>query len=108
MWKKPQKNAPVKRLVPVTRANTWHAVSVVAEKSACEAVRALRNARFLSPEAPRLPLDHCSTPDSCRCAYKHHPDRRLQARRREELTGVRRSNYTAPERREQRGRRSTD
>lgn len=108
MRKKPEKPDPVKRLVPVTRANAWHAVSIQAGPAGCAAARSLRTARFLSQEAPRLPLDYCATPDSCLCAYKHHSDRRAQPRRREELTGVRRTNYGAPERREQRGRRSSD
>jgi hypothetical protein len=90
------------------RVSQWHAVSILSSESSCPAARALRAARFLSSEAPRLPLAQCSCPGVCPCAYKHHADRRGQTRRQEELTGLRRSNRISQERRTQRGRRSTD
>jgi hypothetical protein len=64
--------------------------------------------RFLSGEAPLLPLPQCGAGSSCPCAYKHHDDRRGQPRRAEEVTGLRRPNPGPQERRQQRGRRSTD
>jgi hypothetical protein len=64
--------------------------------------------RFLANEAPRFPLNGCGAGKSCPCAYKHHVDRRGQARRAEELTGLRRPNPGAEERRQQRSRRSND
>jgi len=39
--------------------------------------------RFLSDEAPRLPLTQCSAGASCSCAYKHHAARRGPPRRAE-------------------------
>jgi hypothetical protein len=90
------------------RVTQWHAVSIISSESSCAAARALRAVRFLSSEAPRLPLEECTNAGSCRCAYKHHPDRRSQTRRQDELTGLRRTNRTVQERRTQRGRRSTD
>jgi hypothetical protein len=69
----------------------WHAVSILPKGACCEAALALRNARFLSAEAPRLPLAQCSTPTSCGCAYKHHPDRRGSPRRKDDAAGLRRT-----------------
>jgi hypothetical protein len=47
----------------------------------CAAVKALGEQRFLSDEAPRLPLDDCSEPGRCGCVYKHFMDRRTAVRR---------------------------
>ena len=49
--------------------------------SACEAVTALENVRFLADEAPMLPLSDCCNPSGCRCKYQHYDDRRTEARR---------------------------
>jgi hypothetical protein len=90
------------------RNSTWHAVSILASESSCCAARALRSLRFLSSDAPRLPLAECECVGSCPCAYKHHADRRSQARRLDELTGLRRAHRVEVERRTRRGRRTTD
>jgi hypothetical protein len=90
------------------RSSPWHAVSIVATPASCRTARALRGIRFLSSEAPRLPLPDCGAGAACSCAYKHHGDRRGQPRRAEELTGIRRPVPTAQERRRQRGRRDVD
>ncbi|MFO1466213.1 MAG: hypothetical protein U1F35_07230 [Steroidobacteraceae bacterium] len=85
----------------------WHAVSVIADGSACQAALALVDTRFLSAEAPRLPLDGCTKVGGCRCRYRHYPDRRVGPRRAVE-------NFRPPrfwqgsEQRALRGRRSTD
>ena len=86
----------------------WHAVSVLTTPASCPMARALGTTRFLAQEAPRLPMPDCRGGDSCPCGYKHHADRRGQARRAEELTGLRRPHPGTDERRQQRGRRSTD
>src|ERR1700722_17538543 len=86
----------------------WHAVSIVTTQASCPPARALRGTRFLSDEAPHLPLTECIAGASCPCAYKHYADRRGPPRRAEELTGLRRPNPGAQERRQQSGRRSTD
>jgi hypothetical protein len=88
--------------------NRWHAVSVVARGFACPLVRALRGHRFLSNEAPGLPLSCCQRPEQCHCIYRHYEDRRNGPRRK-----VERGYYpTAPtgnvERRKRSSRRSTD
>jgi hypothetical protein len=69
--------------------------------------RALGATRFLAEDAPRLPLPDCGAGAACRCAYKHHADRRHKARRAEELIGLRRP-HAGKERRQKVGRRSTD
>lgn len=108
MIKKTPPLAP-KKLEPVSHRSTpWHAVSVVTGRWACEAAQSLRNARFLSADAPPLPLAQCASRESCSCAYKHHRDRRGQPRRRDELLGIRRAGLVNNERRTERGRRWDD
>jgi hypothetical protein len=91
----------------VGMAEKWHAVSIVGTPSSCHPARELRGIRFLSAEAPRLPLPTCRAGSLCPCAYKHYDDRRGQPRRAEDLSGFRRP-IVSGERRQQRGRRSTD
>ena len=85
----------------------WHAVSLVPRGAACEQALALGGRRFLSREAPRLPLPDCPVADRCSCVYRHHPDRRAGPRRSEDETG-RRSTRATDERRAGRGRRAKD
>jgi len=85
----------------------WHAVSIVPKGACCEAALALRGTRFLSSEAPALPLAQCTTPNSCSCAYKHHADRRGQPRRKDDSLGLRRTKVEH-ERRAEGDRRKTD
>ena len=59
----------------------WHAVSVVAGPRACPAAERLRDKRFLSDEAPRLPHPECSSSWRCKCIYRHYSDRRASSRR---------------------------
>jgi hypothetical protein len=86
----------------------WHAVSIVPKGICCELVKSLRSSRFLSAEAPRLPLQECTMPSSCTCAYRHYEDRRGRARRADELRGIPRSRWTAEERRSKADRRLSD
>jgi len=56
--------------------NEFHGVSIAfAEGQACAAARDLQGKRFLSAEAPLVPLPGCDAED-CRCRYQHHDDRR--------------------------------
>lgn len=87
------------------RATTFHAVEVVSRAEACEAAHALRGKRFLSREAPSLPLRECDGRE-CRCVYAHHDDRR-QGPRRETQAKVS-DGPSGRERRIGRGRRQTD
>ncbi len=109
MWKKSRgRDSPKHESPKASRDNPWHAVSILSTDDGCEAVRSLRRVRFLSREAPRLPLPPCANPAGCQCAYKHHADRRAGPRRKEELTGFRSIFRNAPDRRERHGRRETD
>jgi hypothetical protein len=86
---------------------TWHAVNVIAGSGACAAAVALGKQRFLSKDAPRLPLKECTSPDGCKCAYRHHKDRRSTPRRWSDQGGVNRQRNQG-ERRAKRGRRGED
>ena len=61
--------------------NPYHAVSIETGLRCCEAARELERHRFLSTEAPMLPLEGC-TQSRCQCRYTHHDDRRSQRDRR--------------------------
>jgi len=86
---------------------TWHAVHIAAGPNPCEAVLTLGKQRFLSREAPKLPLAECTAAATCRCAYRHYKDRRSGPRRWSDQGG---GNRPGPqgERREKRGRRADD
>lgn len=67
----------------------WHAVSIAAAEPGCPEAEAMKGRRFLSNEAPRLPLPGCSQPWACRCVYRHHADRRATPRRASDRSGLR-------------------
>jgi hypothetical protein len=56
-------------------ARRFHGVSIREGLHSCPAAQALRGQRFLSEEAPALPLAGCDQ-KACQCAYAHHRDRR--------------------------------
>jgi hypothetical protein len=89
-------------------ATAFHAVTIAPGQRACAAALALRKHRFLSSEAPTLPLKKCDNP-RCTCRYEHHGDRRIGPRRAREM-GVSIDGYEGQERRDRpkRGRRKTD
>ncbi len=62
----------------------WHAISVKAGKGACKTALELKHKRWLSKDAPKLPLDGCQQPGHCSCVYAHHEDRRAGDGRRAE------------------------
>jgi hypothetical protein len=70
-----RKNRPARPSI-----NKFHAVTVVRGRSACLGSAHLSGRRFLSEEAPPLPLPGCSV-QPCRCRYMHHADRRSEDRR---------------------------
>lgn len=84
----------------------WHAVGIVATAEACAAARACRDSRFLSLEAPRLPLAGCDA-SCCDCRYVHFEDRRGGARRAAERTGTPAKRVSLNQR-ARTGRRATD
>jgi hypothetical protein len=85
----------------------WHAVSVKPGQRACAAATSGRELRWLSREAPMLPLPGCTQPDSCHCTYSHHDDRRSGSRRANEMDAFVRPVKVVNERRRGRNRRST-
>ncbi len=89
-------------------AQPWHAVSVLSGVERCAAATALKQKRFLSIEAPRLPLPACTMPVSCQCRYQHHADRRVNMRRDADRGGLPYP-WRGPElRRNPQGRRDSD
>lgn len=61
--------------------NPWYAVAIKAGRRSCQTCVQLGERRFLSKEAPRLPLEGCTQPGGCECVYVHFSDRRVGARR---------------------------
>ena len=102
------------RVEHVQVTNPWHAVGISTGVSCCRAAVFLRETRFLSKQAPPLPLQGCTQPKACRCRYKHYNDRRSGPRRVSEselfqdaLARHTQAHWTN-ERRKIRGRRATD
>ena len=83
----------------------WHAVSIAAPPTACDAARACKGKRFLSREAPHLPLPECNAA-RCECKYRHYADRRGGPRRGDDR-GVPKARVDT-NRRGARGRRAAD
>jgi hypothetical protein len=66
------------------RITPYHAVAIRCGKTSCQAAQDNQRERYLSAEAPLLPLDQCDLPDQCDCRYQHYEDRRDSPRRRSE------------------------
>lgn len=62
----------------------WHSVSVVPGHGACATSRRLASRRWLTGDAPRLPLAGCDG-RQCDCRYRRHADRRDEEDRRNPL-----------------------
>jgi hypothetical protein len=86
-------------------AGKFHAVTINPEPNPCVAVNAIQGVRFLSNDAPHLPIPDCTNPD-CGCAYEHYDDRRGRPRRDSDV-GLPDS-PPEDERRRRRGRRILD
>lgn len=84
----------------------WHAVSVKPAAGACPAALSGKNRRWLSREAPMLPLPGCTRPDTCQCTYQHHDDRRSGGRRASEVDAFSRTPRVVHERRTRKSRRA--
>ena len=59
----------------IKREQDFRAVSIQICPHACAAAKKLRDKRFLSNQAPMLPLNDCNVSD-CKCKFVHHNDRR--------------------------------
>jgi len=86
----------------------YHAVAIMPGHRCCAAAQDLRGQRFLSREAPPLPLKECDRAD-CSCRYEHFDDRRAKPRRARDM-GVSVDGWLEDERRKpiKRGRRASD
>jgi hypothetical protein len=67
-----------------------------------------RNQRFLSKDAPHLPLPDCPNAGKCLCHYRHYEDRRTNPRRSADMGGGLPSESPKTNRRQTRGRRAED
>jgi hypothetical protein len=99
MWRTSVK----KLLPPTTRADVsthpYHCVAIRYRDGACAAVQRLVGQRFLSKEAPSLPVSACDAA-SCHCRYVHFEDRRQNDERRSPHPAlVHVGGYAGPERR---------
>ena len=71
---KPRRSRP-KRPPAVLISKRWHAVTIEPRHQACEAAFKAAGVRYLSSEAPPLPLAGCDAVE-CKCRYRHYRDRR--------------------------------
>ncbi len=69
-----------KLMLRASDPTNFHAVTIVPARPACKLVRRHLDTRYLTKEAPRLPLSGCRV-EECRCRYMHHEDRRIEDRR---------------------------
>ena len=90
-----------------TPARPFQAISIFRGVRACEMARKFSEHRFLTRDAPSLPLSGCTLPESCECRYIRHKDRRAEARRLVDF-GTSARVYDGRERRFTRGRRASD
>ena len=72
---------PPEKPVVKKAQQAYHAVSIEPGRNCCHEARELKGKRFLSREAPTLPLRNCSS-DNCLCRYEHsrRPSRRTAPR----------------------------
>ncbi len=89
---------------PVAKKITqkFHAVTIQPGRHCCQEARMLQGQRFLSREAPPLPLRNCSN-GACECCYQHYDDRRAGPRRARDM-GVAMDGWTEADLRAQKGR----
>jgi hypothetical protein len=113
--------SPVKKSLPAhapassstannSAANKYRAVSIQCPAEGCAAAKALDKKRFLTREAPVLPLKDCDQA-TCHCSYAHHADRRSVDDDRRSIHSLQTELYTrtaGQERRTRRGRRKED
>ena len=76
-----KKTASAAEAKPVS-ASKYHAVSIRTAGRSCTAAISMEGQRFLSNEAPSLPLADCDRPDQCKCRFAHYKDRRSGGERR--------------------------
>jgi len=70
-----------KKPARATKSGEYYSVSIKLCGDACDAAREMAGERFLSVDAPQLPLPGCTRAE-CNCGFVHHADRRTPADRR--------------------------
>jgi hypothetical protein len=80
---RPSQQAKAGVAQPAKAGGRFGAVHIRARSSACGAARALEGQRFLSKDAPSLPLPECSAAQ-CSCRFAKLSDRRTEGRRLEQ------------------------
>lgn len=93
---------------PERPSSAYHAVEIRCSAGACEAAEAASDRRYLSKDAPLLPLAACDRPAHCKCRYRHYEDRRTEQRRGGDAMEPPELRSTAEERRNSQGRRTED
>ena len=83
--KKPKRSSKVATHINKKRnkklKGKYAAVSVRFTPNACEAVKNIAGERFLSQDAPLMPLQQCPRRNICNCFYEYHGDRRTSDER---------------------------
>jgi hypothetical protein len=59
----------------------FQAISIYRGVDACQLARKYSDHRFLTKNAPKLPLPGCTMSKDCACRYVKHSDRRGESRR---------------------------
>ncbi|MEZ5564872.1 MAG: hypothetical protein R3F24_04855 [Gammaproteobacteria bacterium] len=77
----PSTDVVAPKLPRVTRPKSFHGVSLRPGPNACSVVHTLVDQRYLSNDAPPLPLPGCNR-ERCECTYGHYRDRRDTEERR--------------------------
>jgi hypothetical protein len=89
------------------RRSPWNAVTISRGPQACQVARSCGTRRWLSSQAPRLPMPGCDA-KNCECRYRHFQDRRAKPRRQMDRDFIGRY-FNGPEQRlGPRGRRESD
>ncbi|MDG2156092.1 MAG: hypothetical protein P8M26_09125 [Gammaproteobacteria bacterium] len=65
-----------------TEKKKYSGLAFVAEAHCCDAANTHNERRFLTSEAPNIPLAECSDPALCHCKYRNIDDRRIRHDRR--------------------------
>jgi hypothetical protein len=100
-----KKRTPVAKAGPAITGKDYRGVSVAPGGRCCAAANDIVGKRYLSREAPRLPLEHCTMPADCSCKFMKASDRRDADRREPGLSETGRW-FAGPEHRKRGGRRS--
>jgi hypothetical protein len=100
------KKVTAKEEVPAA-VRRFQAIAIYHGVRACDLARKFSEHRFLTRDAPPLPLAGCTMGSTCECKYLKYKDRRSNQRRLVDFGAPARM-FTGEERRKKNGRRTTD